>query len=327
MRSSVSRLAIVIRAVGNNELLEATLVSVLENRPADCQVIVALNGPYSDPYELKDEVRFVEAPRGGSSVAAINRALAATRAPFVHLLASGCAVTEGWADEALSRFGDRQVACVAPLVIDAANHERVLATGVGYRPSGRRYLAGGGLDPASSEASVVGPCGFAAFYRKTALDFVGGLSTQLGSRQVDVDLGLVLRRAGFSVALEPGSRIFACDQVDQGSGSFREALYDERLFWRNLPRSGRVGAIAAHVGAVTVELLASFGRPRMFAQLAARAMACAQFSAHARHRRALDQLGRHALQPKAPHKHVRIDHPHGAAARTKQPAAAQFQSR
>ena len=29
--------------------------------PADCEIVVALDQPYSDPYELKDEVRFVAA--------------------------------------------------------------------------------------------------------------------------------------------------------------------------------------------------------------------------------------------------------------------------
>ena len=54
------RLAIVITAVGSVESVERTLVSVLENRPTDCEVFVALNQPYSDPYDLKDEVRFVQ---------------------------------------------------------------------------------------------------------------------------------------------------------------------------------------------------------------------------------------------------------------------------
>ncbi len=70
------RLAIIISAVGSVESWEGTLVSVLENRPADCEIIVALSQPYADPYDLKDEVRFV-APLGrGSATATINAALA-----------------------------------------------------------------------------------------------------------------------------------------------------------------------------------------------------------------------------------------------------------
>ncbi len=311
------RLAIVVSAVGTTEQLEATLVSVLENRPADCQVIVALERPYTDPYDLKDEVRFVQAPVGARPTAAIHQALATTRAPFVHLLASGCRVTEGWADEALSRFGDRRVASVAPTVHDADAPERLLAAGVGYRASGSRYLVGRGLSELSVEAqgSVVGPCGFAAFYRKAAIDFVGGLSSQLGPRQADVDLALVLKRAGFSVALAPRSEIFANDAADPPQESFREALWSERLFWRNLsiePRRGR--AVAAHAVAVALELLTSFPRPRLAFQLAARSLGCLQIGAYVRHHYALDELARRALRPKLAHDHARLDGAHDVAA-------------
>lgn len=321
------RLAIVISAVDNIDLLEGTLVSVLENRPADCEIIAALNQPYSDPYDLKDEVRFVQAIGRVSAVAAINQALTAARAPFVHLLASGCEVTEGWADEALSRFGDRQIGSVAPLVFDAQKRDRIFAAGVGYRRGGKRYLVGRGLSEvtADAEASILGPGGFAAFYRKAALNFVGGLSTQLGQPQADVDLALVLKHAGFAVALEPRSRIYASAEVDPAEGAWRQALHDERLFWRNLPAAG-IGAMGAHAGVVAFELLHSFARPRMLAQLAGRMLACSQIGGYARHHHALKQLGRRALRPKALHEPMRIDRPHKAPTHS-EPARAQLHSR
>ncbi len=305
------RLAIVISAVDNFESMEGTLVSVLENRPADCEVIAALSQPYADPYDLKDEVRFVQASKRPTSITAIQAALAVTRAPFVHLLASGCEVSEGWADRALSRFGDRQVASVVPLVFDADVREQILAAGVGYNRGGRRVLVGQGQRElqAQTQAKVVGACGFAAFYRKAALDFVGGLSTQLGGRQADVDLALVLRRAGFEVALESESRVYARPSVDAAEGPFRQALHDERLFWRNISGSP-LSAMTAHAGVVAFEVLRSLGRPRMFTQLAARLMACCQLPGYIRHQQALDQLGRRALRSRPAHEHVRIDRGH-----------------
>ena len=53
------RLAIIISAFGNIESLEATLVSVLENRPSDSEIVVALKRPAEED--------FVYAP-GGDSV-------------------------------------------------------------------------------------------------------------------------------------------------------------------------------------------------------------------------------------------------------------------
>ena len=182
----MSRLAIVISDVGNHELLERTLASVLPNRPADCEILVALNRPYADPYELKDEVRFLDPPpRRASFGTLLNQALATTRAPFVHVLAAGCEIHEDWAEEALWRFGDRQIAAVAPLVFAAEQRESVFAAGVEYRRGGKRCLVGQGLTELASDvkSAMLGPAAFAAFYRKAALDFVGGFGAQLGPRR------------------------------------------------------------------------------------------------------------------------------------------------
>ncbi len=306
------RLAIVISAVGSIESLERTLVSVLENRPADSEILVALNQPYADPYDLKEEVRFLTPVRRDSAVAGIQRALAATRAPFVHLLASGCLVTEGWADEALARFGDRSIASVAPLVWDAEHRQRIFAAGVGYRPSGRRFLVGHGLEQLSADAHdvILGACEFAAFYRKAALDSVGGLSLRLGVRQAGIDLAFAFKRAGFGVAVAPQSRVVASAEVEQNEGAFRQALHDERLFWRNVPSAGRISALAAHAGLVAIELLCSFGRPRLLAQLAARALGCIPIGRNMRHRQTRTRTSERSARSQTAHQQLRVDRSH-----------------
>ncbi len=322
------RLAIVISAVGSIESLEATLLSVLENRPADCEILVALDRPYSDPYELKDEVRFIQAAKRSSSIACTNAALAATRAPFVHLLASGCTVTEGWTEPALARFGDRQLGCVAPLVMDALHPERIVAAGLGYRRGGRRFLVGRGqsqLSPAAA-ASMIGACSLAAFFRTAALDLVGGLSAELGPTQADVDLALALTKTGYSAVLEPQSRVIATPAVASYDGPFRQSLHEERLFWRNLPGSGRTSALVAHLGLVAVELLGSVLRPRMIWQLAGRTWACCQIGSYARRHAALAQLGGRVRQPKPTSDRTRVDGAHAAPSLT-QSAGARAHSR
>ncbi len=307
------RLAIVISAVGSIESLEGTLVSVLENRPADCEILVALNKPYSDPYDLQGEVRFVQSGAKVSSIGCINQALSATRAPFMHLLASGCQVTEGWADEALSRFGDRQIGSITPLVLDTEHQGRIFAAGLGYRRGGKRYLIGHGRTQLTldDQASLRGACGFAAFYRKTALDATAGLCPQLGRQQADLDLALALRAAGFAVALEPRSRIYAATDVDRPQTALRNSLYDERLFWRNLPSTGRIGSLAAHAGIVATEMLRSFPHPRMLAQLAGRILACCQFGSYVRDRHPLPPSNRRSATAR---EQVRIDRSHAGRA-------------
>ncbi len=187
---------------------------------------------------------------------------------------------------------------------------------MGYHVGGVRYLVGSGLSEVSLEtqASIVGPCGFAAFYRKAAIDFVGGLSSQLGPRQADVDLALVMKRAGFTTALAPRSLLFATAAADAGEGSFREALSSERLFWRNLSSEAGAGrALAAHAGVVALELLGSLPRPRLAWQLAARALGCLQLGGYVRHHYALRELARRALRPKLAAEHARIDGAHDVA--------------
>jgi len=311
----VSRLAIVISAVGSVESLESTLVSVLENRPADCEIVVVLNRPYADPYDLAAEVRFIQP--AGSTVAGINRGLASTQAPFVHLLASGCLVSEGWADAALARFGDRRVASVVPLVWDADHDDRIVAAGVGYYRSGRRYLVGAGqsaLDP-NAQPSIIGPCGIAAFYRKSAVDLAGGLSTRLDPRQADVDLALVLKQAGFSVAFEPKSSVRALAEADPEVGGFRQALCDERLFRRNLIGPAKSGAILAHWCRVGLEVAGNIGRLRMFSLMAGRLVGCCEWGGHGRHHRAMTALSDRSVRAPAPGERVRIDGSHDAPAR------------
>jgi hypothetical protein len=245
-------------------------------------------------------------------VAGIQRALAATRSPFVHLLASGCQVTEGWADAALARFGDRNVASVAPLIWDAEHRDRIFAAGIGYRPCGRRILVGHGTEQLGSDAhdSVLGPCEFAAFYRKAALDAMGGLSLRLGVRQAGIELAIGLSRAGLAVAVEPQSRVYASADVEQNEGALRQALHDERLFWRNLPAAGRISALAAHAGLVAVELLCSFGRPRLLAQMAGRAWGCCQIGRSAHRRRAATQSRSGSARSKTTGQQVRVDRSH-----------------
>jgi hypothetical protein len=46
----VPRLSIIIPVLGSSTRLESTLVSVLENRPPDCEILVLLGAPYDDPF-------------------------------------------------------------------------------------------------------------------------------------------------------------------------------------------------------------------------------------------------------------------------------------
>ncbi len=110
------RLSIVVPHLGADGPFEDTLISILENRPADVEVIVAHDGSYSDPFELSDEVRFVT----GSAHSLPNlMAVAAdqSRSEFVHVIANGVRATAGWTDAALECLQQSNVGLVAPVAI------------------------------------------------------------------------------------------------------------------------------------------------------------------------------------------------------------------
>jgi hypothetical protein len=311
----VPRLAIVISATGSVESLESTLVSVLENRPADCEIFVALDREYNDPYDLAGEVQFV-AGRKSRLIDGVNQAIATTRAHFVHLLASGCTVSDGWTSPALARFGDRRVAAVAP-VCYAAEPTRIVAAGLTYSASGRRTLVAHGQSEMKVAANLLGASSIAAFYRRTALELVGGFCPQLGLGQADVDLALSLRQAGMIAVLEPSSRVMAGLDADNQESPFHQALHEERLFWRNLPEQGRLRAVAGHFGLAAWDVMRSFPQPAMAIKLAARGLACCQLGHYARRAGELRQLQARTRSTGETREGTRIDRSHQQPARTR----------
>ena len=60
------RLSIIVPHRQDDQQLEATILSVLENRPRDCEVIVVHDGSYLDPYQLSDELIYVQEEQGAS---------------------------------------------------------------------------------------------------------------------------------------------------------------------------------------------------------------------------------------------------------------------
>ncbi len=241
------RLACIIPALGNTESLETTLVSVLERRPDDCEVLVVLNAPYADPYNLQGEVQFLQAGANADLISCLNLGIAETKAPIVHLLASGCQVDDAWIEQALPHFDDPRVAAVTPAIYDANNHQQLLAAGVGYRRGGRKTICRT-LPQADEESSLhsVGPLLQAAFYRKAALNAIGGLPAGLGEQLADVDLALALRHARWQIELEPKCRVFAPAIEAPEANGFSTGLHAERLFWRHVPEVGGLVGLLAH---------------------------------------------------------------------------------
>jgi hypothetical protein len=271
----VLRLSIVIPVLGDQKLLDDTLVSVLENRPANCELLVVHNEPYSDPYELAGEVQFIEAPRGAGLAECLNLGLAASRAPVIHLLSCGVEVCAGWAGAAIRHFRDPEIAAVTPLLLHRDNLETVVSAGLGYRAEGIAWRLGQGRTPeqvAEEPDDLCGPDALAAFYRRSAIDSVGGFASSSVGTLAAVDMALSLQRAGFRCVVEPKclARVDAAAVRDKPG--FRHGRDAERLFWQWASSHGRVRSVVAHGALVAGECVIGLWRPSMLTHLAGRAV-------------------------------------------------------
>ncbi len=244
-----------------------------------------MNSPYDDPYHLQGEVRFIEA-LGLGRAACATLGVRVSQAPIVHILAAGCQVAEGWADSALPHFADPEIAAVAPLV-RLISSEQVLAAGLRYGRGGKRIVDT--VRQSTASEPILGPTIDAGFYRKSALELVGdGLPVQLGDLFADLDVGLALRYAGFRAVLEPESAVFVDRLIAAESNGYQYGVHAERVWWRNLPASGRLAGLLLHCGTVAGEFLKNLPRPASFAQLVGRARAWFERSDYRLHYQLLD---------------------------------------
>jgi hypothetical protein len=287
----VPRLTIVIPALGDVESFETTILSVLESRPEDCEILVPQCGDYADPYHLSDEVVFLEQPAAASGVELWNTGVNEAQGEIIHLLGAGATVTEGWTEAPLRRFDDRLLGTVTPLLL-TADQRRITALGLAYGAGGTRHLAGCGKKfhadrPLRSKA--VGPTAFAGFYRRAALEEAGGWQASVGDQLADLDLALSLAALGWTTCCEPQSKVLLDPAYLELERSFAEAWNAERLFWRHAPASGWLKSLLMHSLAMAWESARSLPNSTALTQPLARLLAACELPRHLRFHRQMQQ--------------------------------------
>ncbi len=268
--------------MGDLKRFEDTLVSVLENQPERSEVVVVTNQPYDDPYDLRREVAFVEAPAGASLLECFAVGLSANRAPIVHLIAAGFEATTGWADAALARFCDRDIAAVAPLIADRFQPQTILSAGLRFTHGGAIASIAAGqsadgftLDEHLLTAAELG----AAFYRREALAEVESLPDYGCEQATAVELAFALRSAGYRSVSEPECLMLANRKQFAPHGSWRTGVASERLYRRLSAASDVKPSHLAHAGLLAAETIQIPLRPSLASQLAGRLCAALSFIA------------------------------------------------
>ncbi|MGA2035306.1 MAG: glycosyltransferase family 2 protein [Thermoguttaceae bacterium] len=267
------RLSIVIPVLGHLKRLEDTLISVLENRPRDCQIVVVLNHCYDDPYDLRGEVCFVETAPAAGFAAAVNQGITASRGAIVHLLTCGAEATPGWSDAALSRFDDPRVGAVAPLVLNRFPPRRVISAGLAFTAAGviRRIGLGQEIERlAPLRDDFCGADTLAAFYRKSALEAIGRFPGGMAGPAAAVHVALELRRARFRSVQEFRSQAYAAPELIADQSPFRRGLEAERLFWQWKPAHDWNLSLPRHAALAAWQCLESLYRPSTACHLAGR---------------------------------------------------------
>ncbi len=254
----MTRLSILIPCLRGAEQSEATLVSVLQNRPADCEVLVTHALPYDDPYDLSQEVRFLHVPGRPGLVELVNAGLDQAEGDVLHTLSCGIQVEEGWSEPALAHFADPRVGSVAPLVVQGDQPTRIESIGVGYTLGGLRQQVGYNRPLPQRHklaAGVLGPTLAAGFFDRELLDAVGGFAPEVGDELADVDVALSFLELGYRSAFEPSCRLMASGDAapSHTTGGLARGRQIERLFLRHAAAHGGLKAVMAHPLAITAD--------------------------------------------------------------------------
>ena len=162
------RLSIVVPLGGDPLAFENTLISVLESRPDGCELIVAHDGSYQDPFQLCDEVMFAVAP--SSNFADLVQAGArVANARFVHVLSPGLHVELGWVDAGLEKFEHADCGSVACVIRDP-NNQRLVSAGWDRTASSHASdVCAGEREVTPSTTRLVGAHLQASFWRRDLL--------------------------------------------------------------------------------------------------------------------------------------------------------------
>ena len=281
------RLSIIVPLLSESEQFEDTLVSILQNRPAHCEVLVVHRGSYADPYELQDEVRFLEVEDQAELTAMLNAGCSEAGGEVLHLLLPGVVVEQGWTQPALDRFQDPEIAAVSPVVLQAENPDRVALAGVRFTLGGRRVANGFGKRADRCRRvfrrKIVGPALAAGFYRKSAIDDLGGFDESCGSCWADVDCGLSLQALGYRCVLEPESVVHRPAAADESSLGYRQGRRAERVFWRHIGAGGWGPRLVFHPLAVAATVARAWNQVPGYTQLLGRLVSLIGIFSHLAH--------------------------------------------
>lgn len=195
------KLAAVIPYQQGPSHLEATVLSILENRDSQIELIVVDAGRYSDPYGLSGvEMTILPVDSNTDWFSMVYEGIQSSIAPIVQVLAPGMTVTKDWWQVPLEAFTSARTGAVQPAY---------------HAPGGPRIA--GGLDRAAlprrslkqqvREGESVGVSSMGGFFRKRALLALDGWLKGLPRDAADAEMTLALAALDFQTLACPESKL------------------------------------------------------------------------------------------------------------------------
>ena len=203
------RLSVIIPHRRTETDLENTVLSVLENRPADSEIIVVDDGSYSNPYQLDDEVLFLDSDPGASVMEMINAGVLAACAPVVNTILDGVIVSTSWADSPLEILErDRQTAAVA---VGIEQPRKRASFGIDHQAMrDPRRIRRQWLTQSSPSEHCAAPQIACGFFRKSLLLALDGFQSNDVS-SAELEIAYALEQLELNSRCHPSTLVAGCE--------------------------------------------------------------------------------------------------------------------
>ena len=246
--------------------LERTLLSVLENRSDDCEIVV-IHHHYHDPYELGDEVRFV---RVGSHNLTLGHQFALglreCDAPIVNWIYPGVTVTKNWFEEPIKLMEDPYIGSVSTVIKqnDTGSTKDVCGLQQTFTFD-RKEIS----QADAKKTGMLGPTKWCAFYRKAALQQIDQ-KFRFGHGNFDLEYAMALKMIGFECQMATQSLA----EIDLGNvaevSEFKLGRERQQLLWRHATMNGSFQATVATAAAIFGETIGAISSPHKLLSVAGR---------------------------------------------------------
>jgi len=199
----VPRLSLIVPFQCDSQALENTLVSVLELRSQDDELLIVHRGEYQDPYGLQgNEAKVLETPASTSLAEQLNIAVQNATGDVLQVVLPGTVLEHDWCVDALAAFDELDVDMIALGVSGSGANSLQYGFEADLIPQRR----------ATGEASkIAGPLLAGTMIRRSAIECLGGWNTKIPGDLIDFELCLMAKLLGLQVGVVEGSSV-TCDE-------------------------------------------------------------------------------------------------------------------